>query len=180
MIHSQSSSGENYQSPISAGVSSSESEGSAEPRRLRSLQEIYDATEIIELEDEVMLLMGVDEPINYKQATTNQNRKLAMKQEMDAIERNNTWELSELPPGHKAIGLKWIFKLKRDTNGKIIKHKARIVAKGYVQKWGVDCEEVFAPVTRLETIRLLLALAVKNGWEVHHLDVKTAFLNGDI
>lgn len=89
-------------------------------------------------------------------------------------------ELSELPPGHKAICLKWIFKLKRDTNGKIIKHKARIVAKGYVQKRGVDFEENFAPVTRLETVRLLLSLAAKRGWEVHHLNVKTAFLNGDI
>lgn len=103
-----------------------------------------------------------------------------MKQEMDAVEKNNTWKLSELPPGHKAIGLKWIYKLKRDKNGKIVKYKARIVAKEYVQKWGVDFEEIFAPVTRLETVRLLLALAAKHGWEVHHLDVKTAFLNGDI
>lgn len=99
---------------------------------------------------------------------------------MDAVERNGTWELTELPKGRKAIDLKWIYKLKRDVAGNIIKHKARIVAKGYVQKKGVDFDEVFAPVTRIETIRLLLALAAKENWEVHHLDVKTAFLNGEI
>lgn len=62
----------------------------------------------------------------------------------------------------------------------MIKHKARLVAKGYVQKHGIDFEEVFAPVVRLETIRLLLALAANRGWEVHHLDVKSAFLNGEL
>lgn len=61
-----------------------------------------------------------------------------------------------------------------------MKYKARLVAKGYVQEKGVDFEEIFAPVTRLEMVRLLLALAAKNSWEVHHLDVKTTFLNGDI
>ena len=68
----------------------------------------------------------------------------------------------------------------KDTDGKIRKYKARIVAKGYVQKEVVDFEEIFASVTRLETVRLLLPLAVNEGWEVHHLDVKTAFLNGEI
>lgn len=76
--------------------------------------------------------------------------------------------------------MKWVFKLKKNTDGKVVKHKARIVAKGYVQKYGVDYEEVFAPVTRMETVRLLLALAAKNEWEVHHLDVKSAFLNGEL
>lgn len=85
-----------------------------------------------------------------------------------------------MPPGHKVIGLKWVYKLKKDANGEIQKYKARIVAKGYVQRQGIDFEEIFAPVTRLETVRMLLALAAKNGWEVHHLDVKTAFLNGEI
>jgi len=64
--------------------------------------------------------------------------------------------------------------------GEVIKHKARLVAKGYVQKHGVDFDEVFAPVARLDTIRLLLALAANRGWQVHHLDVKSAFLNGEL
>jgi len=64
--------------------------------------------------------------------------------------------------------------------GEVIKHKARLVAKGYVQKHGVDFDEVFAPMARLDTIRLLLALAANRGWQVHHLDVKSAFLNGEL
>lgn len=70
--------------------------------------------------------------------------------------------------------------MKRDASGNILKYKARIVAKGYVQKPGINFEEIFAPVIRIETIHLLLALAAKRSWEVHHLDVKTAFLNGEI
>lgn len=103
-----------------------------------------------------------------------------MQQEMDSIEKNQTWKLTSLPTGHKAIGLKWVYKLKKDSKGGIVKHKAHLIVKGYVQKQGVDYEEVFTPVTRLETVRLLLALVAKNGWEVHHLDVKTAFLNGEL
>lgn len=103
-----------------------------------------------------------------------------MQCEIDSIEKNETWKLTSLPPGQKVIDLKWVYKLKRDAEGNIVKHKARLVAKGYVQKKGVDFDELFAPVTRLETVRLLLALAAKNSWEVHHMDVKMAFLNGEI
>lgn len=86
----------------------------------------------------------------------------------------------EFPPGQKPIGLKWVYKIKRNTKGEIVKYKARVVAKGYAQWQGVDFDEVFAPVTRLETVRLLLALTSKNGWVVDHLDVKSAFLNGEL
>nr|GEV00095.1 ribonuclease H-like domain, reverse transcriptase, RNA-dependent DNA polymerase [Tanacetum cinerariifolium] len=79
-----------------------------------------------------------------------------------------------------SIGLKWVFKTKKDANGNIIKHKVRLVAKGYIQEHDIDFEEVFAPVARMETIRLLLAIAANNKWEVHHLDVKSAFLHGDL
>nr|GEZ80495.1 ribonuclease H-like domain, reverse transcriptase, RNA-dependent DNA polymerase [Tanacetum cinerariifolium] len=96
-----------------------------------------------------------------------------MKDELDSINRNNTWRLTSLPPGHKAIGLKWVFKTKKDADGKIIMHKARLVAKGYIQEHGINFEEVFAPVARMETIRLLLAIAANNKWQVHHLDVKS-------
>ena len=82
-----------------------------------------------------------------------------------------------MPPGHRAIGFKWVFKLKRNEKGEVVTH---IVAKSYVQKQGVDFEEVFAPVARLEFVRLLLAIATHNSWEVHHMDVKSAFLNGEL
>lgn len=127
-----------------------------------------------------MLLINNDEPVTFDQALKEKVWKEAMQVEIDAIERNGTWKLIELPPGHKEIDLKWVFKQKKDTNGKVVKHKARLVAKGYVQKFGVDFDEVFAPVTRMETVRLLLALAAQSEWEVHHLDVKSAFLNGEL
>ena len=150
-----------------------------QPRNNRLLSDIYNETQEVELEEE-LLLCGIDEPGSYGQAVKEKAWVQAMETEIEAIERNRTWRLEELPPGVKPIGLKWVYKLKRDSNGNVIKHKARLVAKGYVQKQGIDFEEVFAPVTRLETVRLLLALAAKNGWEVHHLDVKSAFLNGEI
>lgn len=124
--------------------------------------------------------MGVDEPTNYSEAAAEQVFKRVVQDEIDSIEKKNRWQLVELAPGHKTVCLKWVFKVKKDTDGKIIKYKARIVMKGYVQKHGIDLEEVFAPVTRLETVRLLLALAAKNGLHVHHLDVKSAVLNGKI
>jgi hypothetical protein len=76
--------------------------------------------------------------------------------------------------------LKWVFKLKRDLAGNVMKHKVKLVAKGYAQNQGVDYDEVFAPVARMETVRLLLALAAQGEWEVHHMDVRSAFLNGDL
>lgn len=122
--------------------------------------------------------MGIEEPVCYEQAAKEDVWKDAMDKEITAIEKNQTWELTELSQGHKAIDLKWVYKLKKDQNGAVTKHKARLVAKGYVQRQGIDYEEIFAPVTRLETVRLLLALEAKHDWEVHHLDVKSAFLNG--
>ncbi|GJU34268.1 ribonuclease H-like domain, reverse transcriptase, RNA-dependent DNA polymerase [Tanacetum coccineum] len=141
-------------------------------RGFRTLNDLYENTE--------ELLLAEDEPKNYKEASSDQKWIEAMKVELDSINRNNTWELTTLPKGHKAIGLKWVFKTKKDANGNIIKHKARLVAKGYIQQHGIDFEEVFAPVARMETIRLLLAIAANNKWEVHHLDVKSAFLHGDL
>ncbi|KAJ0515275.1 putative RNA-directed DNA polymerase [Helianthus annuus] len=126
------------------------------------------------------LLLLNNEPMSYDEAAKDQCWRKAMEQELDSINRNRTWRLVNLPAGQKAIGLKWVFKLKKDPNGTITKHKARLVAKGYVQKKGVDFDEAFAPVARLETVRLLLAMAAKERWLVHHLDVKSAFLNGDL
>ena len=124
--------------------------------------------------------MNVDEPASYEQAMAHDCWREAMLDEMTSIEANNTWELVDPPMRQRPIGLKWVFKTKRDATGIIIKHKARLVAKGYVQRQGVDFDEVFAPVARLETVRLLLALAASEGWPVHHMDVKSAFLNGEL
>jgi hypothetical protein len=82
-----------------------------------------------------------------------------MQEEMSSIRENNIWSLVNLLDGQHAIGLKWVLKLNNDSNGAVVKHKARQVAKGYVQQHGIDFEEVFAPVARMESIRLLIALA---------------------
>ena len=96
------------------------------------------------------------------------------------IEKNNTWQLVDRPKARNVIGVKWIFMTKLNPNGSIYKHKARLVVKGYSQQACIDYGDTFAPVARHETIRLLLALVAKLKWEVYHLDVKSAFLNGEL
>ncbi|KAG7551914.1 Zinc finger CCHC-type superfamily [Arabidopsis thaliana x Arabidopsis arenosa] len=135
---------------------------------------------LAEIECERLLLVINDEPWDYNEAKGSKKWKEACVEEISSIEKNKTWDLVELPVGAKAIGLKWVFKIKRNSDGSINKYKARLVAKGYVQRHGIDYDEVFAPVARIETIRFIIALAASNGWEVHHLDVKTAFLHGEL
>jgi hypothetical protein len=150
------------------------------PRRYKTLKKVYKDTKPVTLEYSGLCLLGVQEPANFVEASKVPSWKHAMDEELKAIESNGTWTLVTQPPNHKPIGLKWVYKLKKDTQGAVVKHKARLVAKGYVQRQGVDYEEVFAPVARLETVRLLLALAAQGDWKVHHMDVKSAFLNGDL
>uniref|UniRef100_A0AAV1VGF0 Reverse transcriptase Ty1/copia-type domain-containing protein n=1 Tax=Peronospora matthiolae TaxID=2874970 RepID=A0AAV1VGF0_9STRA len=85
-----------------------------------------------------------------------------------------------MPPGKKAVGCKWVFKIKRDTSGKIIKFKARLVAKGFTQRPGIDYNETFAPVARKEFINTVLAIAAAEDLEAENVDVDTAFLYGEV
>ena len=94
--------------------------------------------------------------------------------------QNHTWELVDLPPGSKPLGCKWIFKRKMTTDGSINKYKARLVAKGYKQKEGLDYFDTYSPVTRITSIRMLIVIAALHSLEIHQMDVKTAFLNGDL
>lgn len=132
-----------------------------------------------ELGDELHAV-SAEEPTSFTEAEQEECWRAAMKEELRSIEDNATWKAVDLPPGHRAIGLKWVFKTKRDEHGNIVKHKARLVAKGYVQKHGIDFDEVFAPVARLESVRMILAVAAHQDWRVHHMDVKAAFLNGEL
>lgn len=129
---------------------------------------------------EELHMVSSEEPASFAEAERSPSWRAAMMEEMTAIDDNETWSLADLPPGRRAIGLKWVFKVKRDEHGAVAKHKARLVVKGYAQRHGIDYDEVFAPVARLDSVRLLIALAAHEGWEVHHMDVKSAFLNGDL
>jgi hypothetical protein len=121
---------------------------------------------------------SAEEPLTFREVEQDAAWRAAIREEMKAIEDNRTWELTALPVGHQAIGLKWVYKVKHNEVGDVVRHKARLMAKGYVQRVGVDFDEVFAPVARLESVRMMVALAAHEAWEVHHMDVKSAFLNG--
>lgn len=104
-----------------------------------------------------------------------------MDEEMDSLKKNKIWFLSDLPEGKKAIGCRWIYKLKPGIPGiEKPRHKSRLVAKGYSQREGVDYQEIFSPVVKHVSIRLLLSIVVDKDLELEQLDVKTAFLHGTI
>ena len=106
--------------------------------------------------------------------------KKAMNSEMESISDNKVWELVELPEGKRIVGSKWVFKRKVGANGVIDRYKARLVAQGFSQRFGVDYDETFCPVVSFESLRTLIAAAVQKGLMIHQMDVTAAFLNGKI
>jgi hypothetical protein len=127
--------------------------------------------------------LAIAEPRSYKEAMSSESAKQweqAAKLEMETIEANKTWTLVDLPPNRKSIGCRWLFKVKYDAAGNIERHKARLVAKGYAQIYDIDYTETFAPVVKFNSIRTLLALAAEHNLDVHQMDVKAAYLNGDL
>ncbi|RVW25195.1 Retrovirus-related Pol polyprotein from transposon TNT 1-94 [Vitis vinifera] len=128
--------------------------------------------------------MGLeDDPISVsqvKQSSDSEKWIKAMKDEMKSMKDNGVWDLVELPKGVKPIGCKWIFKTKRDSKGNIVRYKARLVAKGFTQKEGIDYKETFSPVSSKDSFRIIMALVAHYDLELHQMDVKTAFLNGNI
>ena len=133
-----------------------------------------------EQEENVAMFSSLSEPSSFHDAIQEECWKRAMRLEIESIEKNDTWELCDLPSGATAIGVKWVFKTKLDKDGKVDKHKARLVVKGYAQKQGLDYSEVFATVARWDTIRTIFAFAAQRGMKIHQLDVKSAFLYGEL
>jgi histone deacetylase 1/2 len=124
------------------------------------------------------VLHSVVEPITVKNALTDPKWLEAMQAEYKALTDNKTWSLVPLPAHKRAIGCKWIFKIKENSDGSINKYKARLVAKGFLQTPGFDFTETFSPVIKPVTIRVILTLAVTYQWSVQQIDINNAFLNG--
>ena len=124
-------------------------------------------------------LASAEESADFEDANMKWCWRQTMEEELRSIHDNNAWELVDLPNNGKAMDLKWEFMIKRDAEGSV-KHKARLVAKEYVQEEGVDFEEAFVPIERMESVRLLIALAVQESWKIHHMDVKSSFFNGEL
>jgi len=127
--------------------------------------------------------MVENEPLIYKQAMSSLDApywKEAVNSEIESILQNHTWELVDLPKGSNPLGYKWIFKEKQKADGSIDKYKARLVVKGFRQKEDLDYFDTYSPVTRITSIRVLIAIASILNLEIHLMDVKTAFLNGEL
>ncbi len=125
----------------------------------------------------------LEEPQNIEEALTCENSKeweCVTQEEYDSLMTNNTWTLVPLPVGRKPVSYKWVFKIKQGANGEVERYKARLVARGFTQTYGVDYNKTFAPMAKFTSIRCILALAALEDMEIHQMDVKTAFLNGEL
>eukprot|EP00253_Pinus_taeda_P032184 PITA_32184 len=131
--------------------------------------------------DRYQALLAQDgEPASFKEAAQHQVWLDVMVEEYNSIMINDVWEVLSRPQDRSVVGSRWIYKIQYATDGSVEKYKAMFVAKGYAQKEGIDYEETFAPVLRYTSIRIVISLAAQMGWEIHQMDVKTAFLNGVI
>jgi hypothetical protein len=124
-------------------------------------------------------ILDDDEPKFYRQAISGPNADVShsgIEVEMDALRRNHTWDVVDIPTDRKMVDSKWVFKIKRLSDGSVDKFKPRLVAKGFSQIQGLDYYETFAPVVRFDSMRLLLSIVAANGFLPHQLDIKAAFL----
>ena len=128
--------------------------------------------------------LGIEnDPVTFSQAMNDVNSDKwleAMKDELKSMVQNEVWDLVELPEGHQKVGCKWVFKTKRDSRGNLERYKARLVAKGFTQKDGVNYKETFSPVSKKDSFRIIMALVAHYDLELHQMDVKTAFLHGNL
>ncbi|KAH9734072.1 Integrase catalytic domain-containing protein [Citrus sinensis] len=144
----------------------------------------HEEQELVESEaPEVRRSTQDGEPSTFHEALESSDVALwmtAMQEEIEALHKNKTWELVPLPRERKAIGNKWVYKIKRDGNDQVERYRARLVVKRYAQKEGIDFNEIFSPVVRLTTVRVVLAMCVTLDLHLEQLDMKTAFLHGEL
>ncbi|MCO5611332.1 hypothetical protein L7F22_065584 [Adiantum nelumboides] len=119
------------------------------------------------------------EPTCFEEAAENVKWQV-MNEEMDALYGNEKWELMSVPKGKKPIGCRWVYKVKHNSDRSIRRYRARLVAKGYAQTYGINYEEMFALDAKMATVRAVIAVAATKGWILHQMDVKNAFVHGDL
>ncbi|CAN1146609.1 Retrovirus-related Pol polyprotein from transposon TNT 1-94 [Linum perenne] len=128
----------------------------------------------------ILQVSSVPEPKTYSQAASSDCWKQAMSEELQALENNRTWIITDLPPGKRPIGCKWVYRIKHHPDGSIDRYKARLVAKGFTQVYGIDFTDTFSPVAKINSVKALLAVSAIKHWHVHQMDVSNAFLHGDL
>ena len=147
-------------------------EAAPESRRSERLRRVCDA-----------LLLESNEPATYAEAMVSPDSEAwleAMRSELKSMDENQVWDLVDPPPGVTAFGCKWVFKKKTDVDGNVEIHKARLIATGYGQVQGIDYDETYSPVAMLKSVRIILAIAAYFDYEIWQMDVKTAFLHGNL
>ncbi|XP_070041429.1 uncharacterized protein [Nicotiana tomentosiformis] len=153
-------------SPTNVASPSSQESSNEQPQRTRSIQELYEDTKEVTSFDFLYCLFVDSEPMNFDEVVEDKRWRQTMQEEIKSIEKNNTWELTTLPKGHRAIRVKWVYKAKKNADGDVERYKAQLVAKGYKKRQGIDYEKVYVPVARMEMIRLLISLATQMKWKI--------------
>uniref|UniRef100_A0A2N9GQF3 Integrase catalytic domain-containing protein n=1 Tax=Fagus sylvatica TaxID=28930 RepID=A0A2N9GQF3_FAGSY len=160
-----------------------EYDGTTLRRSIRPKRSAIPDDYVVYLQESDYNIGAENDPEFFSQAMSCKESELwynAMKEEMNSMKSNGVWDLVELPNGVKAIGCKWVFKTKKDSLGNIERYKARLVAKGFTQKEGIDYTETFSLLSKKDSLRVILALVAHFDLELQQMDVKTAFLNGDL
>lgn len=145
-------------------------------KKFKTMQEIYGQEDGIDLQSNFTLFS--QDPIYYEEEIKEKYWINIVNEEIESIEKNDTLELVDFPKVKECIGVKWIYKTKFNANRDVEKHKARLVANGFAQKYGVDFNETFGLVARLNIVRMVLAIAAQYSWRVRQMNIKSTFLNG--
>ncbi|KAL5769820.1 hypothetical protein ACOSP7_013974 [Xanthoceras sorbifolium] len=164
-----------YQQPDEEGRSSETEESTPLRRSIRTRKPNPKYANAAIVEEATVI-----EPETFEEASQSSKWMTAMKEEIAALEQNQTWELVPKPRDVKPISCKWVYKIKCRPDGSIERYKARLVARGFSQQYGLDYDETFSPVAKLTTVRVLLALAANKNWNLWQMDVKNAFLHGEL
>lgn len=150
------------------------------PKENQRIHEEEDSTEQSDIEAN---LVEINEPQDIDEALSSPRAKYwkrAIEDELDSLTQRKTWMTTQLPEGKRCIGCRWIFKTKIDADGKIARYKAKLVAQGFTQEKGIDYNETYSPVINFSVIKLLLALSAEYQWYIRHIDVKNAYLYGNL